>query len=98
MNARRGDGRCATTHINGTRATHARKENSKSGKERIRSIAVAAAAAHSTRVGNCIRVKFIKAAEKIIFAAAIHPDCDWSNRRNLTQKDRKRHRQSDKFR
>jgi len=41
---------------------------------------VAAAAAHSTRVGNCIRVKFIKAAEKKFFASNIHREYEWSIR------------------
>ena len=68
----------------------------------MRSIAVKAADAHSTRFGNsrgnCIRVKFIKRGEKKFFTLLVQRDYDWSNRQVLTQKDRKRHRQSDKNR
>jgi hypothetical protein len=88
--------------MSGASATHARNDNSKSGKERISSSAVQAAAAHSTRVGssgaNCIHEEFSKRAEKKFFVHAVQADCEWSNRRFLTQKDRKRHRRSDKIR
>jgi hypothetical protein len=43
-------------------------------------------------------VKFIKRAEKNFFTHSVQADCEWSKRQFLTQKDRKRHRQSDKNR
>jgi hypothetical protein len=43
-------------------------------------------------------VKFIKDAEKIFSRPVVQRDGEWSKRRDLTQKDRKRHRQSDNFR
>jgi len=43
-------------------------------------------------------VKFIKAAEKNFFASNIHREYQWSIRWKMTQKDRKRHRDSDNFR
>jgi hypothetical protein len=63
----------------------------------MRSRAVAAAAAHSTRVGNCTREVY-QSGRKIFFTRAVRSVMEWSKRGNLTQKDRKRHRQSDNFR
>ena len=54
-----------TMNISGTSAIQERKERSKSGNERRRSMAVAAAAAHSTRVGSFIRAEFSKSHPQI---------------------------------
>ena len=57
---------------------------------------MAPAAPHSRRETTCrIAVKFIK---KIFLTLANQADCEWSVRCFLTQKDRNRHWQSDKFR
>jgi hypothetical protein len=78
------------TTINGTSAIHARNESSKLGKERMSSMAVMAAAAHSNRVGNCTGEVY-QTCGKYFSGAMNQTECDWSNRRKLTQKDRKRH-------
>ena len=71
------------THIGGAKASHAKNDKSKFAKDTMRSSAVRAAAAHSTRFGNsrgnCIRVKFIKDAEKIFSRPVVQRDVSGQN-------------------
>jgi hypothetical protein len=60
---------------------------------------LAAAAPHSARDSAChIEAEFIKSAKKYFWRSANQRDCERSKREFLTQKDRKRHCRSDKFR
>ena len=92
-----GDGLRATATSRGTRPIQARTLNSKFGNARIRRRADAPAAPHSDHVGNTCRTALSLAKNKFL-STVTDRDRGWSIRLKLTQKDRIRHRGSDKFR